>query len=76
MQQERKLWFVKYAAGIPVLGICARCNAQFPADPDRIGQLAKAKQSVQEQFDAHTCKPIDRSQDALRIVREATEGNG
>jgi hypothetical protein len=44
------------------LGICERCNAQF-SDPD-----------IQVQFDAHKCKPLDSSQNALRIVRESTEG--
>jgi hypothetical protein len=29
---------------------------------------------MQAQFDAHKCKLIDSSQNALRIVREATEG--
>jgi len=43
------------------LGICERCNAQFK-DSD-----------IQAQFDAHKCKPVDSSQNALRIVREATE---
>jgi hypothetical protein len=44
------------------LGICERCNAQFK-DAD-----------IQAQFDAHKCKLVDASQNALRIVREATEG--
>ena len=33
-----------------------------------------ATKVVQEQFDAHKCEPLDSSQNALRIVREATEG--
>jgi hypothetical protein len=45
----------------PGLAVCERCNAQF-SDPD-----------IQAQFDAHKCKPVDSSQNALRIVREATE---
>ena len=44
------------------LGVCERCSAQFK-DAD-----------IQAQFDAHKCKPTDSSQNALRIVREATEG--
>jgi inhibitor of KinA sporulation pathway (predicted exonuclease) len=33
-----------------------------------------ALSSIGDQFDAHKCKPIDSSQNALRIVREATDG--
>jgi len=35
--------------------------------------MGNAQSAIQEQFNAHTCKPIDSSQNALRIVREATE---
>ena len=56
-----------------MLAICERCNAQFKADMHIIGQLAKAEASINEQFAAHTCKPIDSSQNALRIVKESTE---
>ena len=44
------------------LGICERCNAQFKS------------YEIQAEFDAHKCKPVDSSQNTLRIVREATEG--
>jgi len=71
--QRRKLRIVKRTKEIPVLGVCERCNAQFPADPCELDDLAKAQISIQEQFDAHKCKPIDSSQNALRVVREATE---
>jgi hypothetical protein len=59
---RRKLRIVK--DGPPMIGICERCNAQFKAD---------SKQAVKSAFDAHKCKPKDSSQNALRIVREATE---
>jgi hypothetical protein len=29
---------------------------------------------MEAQFEAHKCKPVDSSQNALRIVRESTEG--
>ena len=57
---KRKLRIVKQTPS--AIGMCERCNAQFK-DPN-----------IQAQFDAHECKPIDSSQNALRIVREATEG--
>jgi len=44
------------------LGICERCNAQFNGA------------DIQAEFDTHKCKPLDSSQNALRVVREATEG--
>jgi hypothetical protein len=46
---------------------------QFPADPHRLGQLANAAASIQEQFNVHICKPEDASQAAARIVKEATK---
>ncbi|HXM21063.1 MAG TPA: hypothetical protein VN948_07355 [Terriglobales bacterium] len=67
--QKRKLRIVKEAGGVPPLGICERCNAQFAADPHLLGN---AKDSIQSRFDAHKSKPVDSSQNALRIVREAT----
>jgi hypothetical protein len=57
---KRKLRIVKQAP--PAIGVCERCNSQFK-DAD-----------IQVQFDAHKCKPLDSSQNALRIVRESTEG--
>ncbi|MGA3318301.1 MAG: hypothetical protein ABSC64_17915 [Candidatus Korobacteraceae bacterium] len=64
---KRKLRIVREK---PLLGICEYCNMQFSATtalgaPNRI--------AIQEQFKAHKCKPMDSSQNALRIVREATE---
>ena len=49
---KRNLRAVKRAKDIPLLGICEYCNAQFPADPHRLGQLGDAQASIQEQFDA------------------------
>jgi len=56
---KRKLRIVKQTS--PAIGVCERCNAQFK-DAD-----------IQAQFDVHKCKLTDSSQNALRIVREATE---
>ena len=56
---KRKLRIVKQTP--PAIGVCERCNAQFK-DAD-----------IQAKFDAHKCKLVDSSQNALRIVREATE---
>jgi hypothetical protein len=50
-----------------VIGVCERCNAQFKSErPEPAGDL-------EAQFNLHKCHPIDSSQNALRIVREATE---
>jgi hypothetical protein len=48
----------------PVFGVCERCNAQFKGESD---------QAIETAFDAHKCTLTDSSQNALRIVREATE---
>jgi hypothetical protein len=67
---KRELLIVRRnAAGL--LGVCRACNEQFQsgAADDRI-----AKSELTIMFNVHQCKPVDSSQNALRIVREATEG--
>ncbi|MFZ0684335.1 MAG: hypothetical protein WAM89_02230 [Terriglobales bacterium] len=58
---KRKLRIVKQK---PTLAVCERCSSQFRVTDSEI----------QVEFDTHDCKPLDSSQNALRIVREATEG--
>ncbi len=53
-----------------MLGICECCNAQFAGEP----ASGNAQSSIQGQFNAHKCKPMDSSQNALRVVRDSTEG--
>jgi len=52
----------------PAIGVCERCNAQFKSS------LPSPDSDIQAQFYAHKCKLTDSSQNALRIVRESTEG--
>jgi hypothetical protein len=70
---KRKPRIVKYAGQTPTLGICERCNAQFAVARETLADPDAALTSISDQFDAHKCKPVDSSQNALRIVREATE---
>jgi hypothetical protein len=70
----RKLKTVKYTEGVPVLAVCERCNEQFKTPMHALGDLNGATDILQKKFDVHICKPLDSSQNALRIVREATEG--
>ncbi len=65
--QKRKLRIVKKAPP-PIIGVCEHCNAQFKSS------LPSPEYDIQAQFDAHKCRLIDSSQNALRVVREATEG--
>jgi len=65
---KRKLRLVKRVP--PIIGVCEACNAQFKSihtDP------ATAEADIEVSFKGHKCKPLDSSQNALRIVREATE---
>jgi hypothetical protein len=57
---KRKLRIVKRS---PTLAVCERCSSQFHGTDTEIAAA----------FDAHDCKPLDSSQNALRVVREATE---
>jgi hypothetical protein len=64
---KRRLRIVKEAPA-PAIGICEHCNAQFKSS------LPYPYADFQIQFNAHKCQPVDSSQNALRIVRESTEG--
>jgi hypothetical protein len=57
--------------GLNKFAICERCNSRF--DSKLLNQF-EAEKEIREKFDAHHCKRLDSSQNALRIVREATEG--
>jgi hypothetical protein len=59
---KRKLRMVKRTP--PFLGVCERCNCQFKSNSET---------KIRPAFDAHKCTPQDGSQNALRVVREATE---
>jgi hypothetical protein len=71
---KRNLRIVKWAGHIPTLGICEHCNAQFSVAREALADPDAALASISDQFDAHKCKLIDSSQNALRVVRESTEG--
>jgi hypothetical protein len=66
---KRKLRIV--ITGPAHLGVCEQCSSQFrSALPDQ----SKAKAEISAAFDAHKCLSLDSSQNALRVVREATKG--
>lgn len=69
---KRKLRIVKHDADGALLGVCIRCNTAFEAPHDSKGPARQI--DIAEQFDGHKCKPLDSSRNALRIVRESTEG--
>jgi hypothetical protein len=65
---DRKLRIVKR---IPYyIGVCEACGFRLDA---RSPNWGIAQGEIQAAFDAHKCKPLDSSQNALRVVREATE---
>ena len=63
---KRELRIVKKT---PVmLGVCERCSSEFGSSlPDR-----DAEDEIRSAFNAHKCVPLDSSQNALRVVHEAT----
>lgn len=71
---KRKLRIVKYIGPAPHVAVCESCNQQFRVTYGKEFTAEDATRVLQEQFDAHKCEPVDSSQNALRIVREATEG--
>ena len=70
---KRNLRIVKRFANIPILGVCEQCNAQFSVDPE--DQMMEVQAAIENQFNAHKCKPDDASRADARIVTEATKGS-
>ena len=66
---KRNLRIVKRVRNVPVLGICENCNAQFAGNPS----MGNAQSAIQEQFNAHTCKPADASQAAASAAGQSIE---
>jgi len=64
----RKLRIVKTTPNLG--GVCERCGTQFESD---LTTRAGAAAEIAAAFDAHVCLSPDASQNALRVVREATE---
>jgi hypothetical protein len=63
---NRRLRIVKESPP-PVIGVCERSAAQFKSSKH------DAIADVSSQYESHKCKPMDTSQNALRVVHEATE---
>jgi hypothetical protein len=58
---KRALRIIRRVKNVPVLGMCELCNMQFPARQPASDQ-ASAQAGIQQQFNAHKCKPADDSQ--------------
>jgi hypothetical protein len=58
----------------PAIGVCEFCSKQFKVPLTEMAKASEANANLQDQFDRHKCKRLDESQNALRVVREATEG--
>ena len=65
---KRTLRIVKRVRNVPVLGICEFCKAQFSGNPN----MGNAQSAIQEQFNAHKCKPEDAGQPAATIAKATT----
>jgi hypothetical protein len=69
---KRKLKIVREDNGTALLGVCEHCNMQFGATLISLGE--DEQESVQDQFEAHDCRPEDVNQAAARVVRETNRG--
>jgi hypothetical protein len=67
---KRELRIVKRIGPAPYLGVCLNRNQQFKVTYGKEFTVEDATTTLQEQFDARKCTPIDSSQNALQIVRE------
>ena len=64
----RRLRIVKTAPDF--LRVCERCGSQFKSS---LPAQSEAENEIAIAFDAHKCLPLDSSQNALRVVREASD---
>jgi len=71
--EKRSMRIVQFIGSASYRAICTNCNQQFRVTSGKTFTIEYAMATLQAQFDAHECKPIDDSQNAARIVREATE---
>jgi hypothetical protein len=53
-----------------LLAVCEGCVSEFSSD---LPAIDAAVAEIVAAFNAHKCVPLDSSQNALRIVHEATE---
>ena len=70
---KKKLIITCETAGLPLMGVCEACGSRFETNSENRSSLEHAKAQLRYEFDRHECKPLDASQNAVRIVREATE---
>jgi hypothetical protein len=70
---KREMRIVKYIGPAPYLAVCTYCNQQFKVPPDITLTAVEAEATLHAEFDQHKCKRLDASQNAVRVVREATE---
>jgi hypothetical protein len=54
---KRNLRIIRRVKNVPVIGICELCKVQFQAEHQPAGQQARAQAVIQQQFNAHKCKP-------------------
>jgi hypothetical protein len=71
--ERRNLRVIKWLGTTPVVAVCTHCARNFKVPTDSLKRTADAQESLRKQFAEHTCTRLDSSQNALRVVREATE---
>ena len=70
---KREFRIVECIGPVPFLAVCAACSLQFKIVGSGVHTVLSAEANLRQQFDDHKCVPMDSSQNAVRIVREATE---
>jgi hypothetical protein len=65
---QRKFRIVKTTPTIA--GVCEKCGVLFETN---LTDLHRAEAKIASMSFAHKCQSLDSSQNALRVVREATE---
>jgi hypothetical protein len=70
---KREMRVVQYVGDAAYLAVCTNCNQQFKVASVATMTPEASMAHLLDRFALHECKPMDESQAAARIVREATE---
>ncbi len=68
--QDGQFHITSYHGSVPASGYCDKCHGSFVVLDEWSATPEDARKQLQADFDAHTCKRLDESQNAARIIRE------
>jgi hypothetical protein len=71
--QKRALRVVEWLGQAPAVAACTHCERTFRVPIDTLKRPLESQWNLDKKFAEHKCKLLNFSQNALRIVQEATD---